>query len=615
MLINLDFRKQSITVDGKKMHWFNGYYSDTQYMFEQHSILVSDMREFFVIDDFNYADLIMPLVYQHDYFFQKSPGSLILYNYLSILDSLNIKPKDTVQFEVDDFYDDTFMKCAYLVARKKGFKIKIIKNTSIKRTLGFAYENHFLMRSILKSRICIRYALSLLRRTFAKTDNKHADVLFLANIRFSRKKLEDNLMFGSIIKELNSRKVKNKTIFYEEIIQSKNLKNLLNNYAFQKGSYIGDYYSLNHFFRNRKDFKNLRKKWRQLRNEPLFKSKFVYKGYNYFDLIKPRFELVFNALSYLACDIRNITKKIIQKEDYKAIVIDHAENMLGKGFMLNSRLDKNKKVVALSHEQICPSCAHTCARIKKSMDRDSILWRPLPDVKCVWGDYAKNVLIKYCAYDKDIVKVTGSPKFDWIFNAHYDKKDLVKRFPFFNSKDNRKKVLILSSNMFEQYKIYLEIAQKNPECLFIFKPHPNESMALANDSLKAKSDSSKSSNIIVVDRFSDTYGLIYLSDYVMMFNTTAGFEAMLFNKIVFMINYNDIEPDGIPFKDSHAVIAIKNGTDVKNALNRLKDKNFEKHILDNVKKFVNYMHYKNDGKATIRVSDEIEKVIKEIRHK
>lgn len=602
MLINLDFRNQTITVDNKKFHWMNGYYQNTLHILEQYSVLVSDMREFFVIDDFNYANLIMPLVYQNDYFFQKSPGMLTIYNYLDILDSLNLKGK--VDFDVNDFYDGTFIKCALLVSKKKGFKTNILRNSYVQRKNDFIYENNAVIKNLLKGRIFMRYLFGCLRKICGRsTKNMSADVLFLSNIRFSRKNIEDNVMFGSVINELNNRKVRNKVLFYEEIIQLKNLKNLISNYVLNKGSYIGDYYSIKHFSRNRDMFKKLHRRWDSLKDNPDFKSKFVYNGYNFYDLIRPRLELVFNSLSYLVCDLKNISSDIIRVENYKVILTDHAENMLGKSFMLNTRLDDSRKTLAFSHEQIYPACAHTCVRNKKSLDKNSLLWRPLPYAKFVWGKYAKDILIKYCAYNSEVVKITGNPKFDCIFNTSYKKKDLIKKYPLF--RDSRKKILIVSSNMFEQYALFVEIAQKNPDYLFIFKPHPNESMQLVSSSFK-----NAPKNIIFVDRFIDTYELIFLSDYVLMFNSTAGFEAMLFEKIVFMISYNNIEPDGIPFKGSGAIIEIRRGNDMKNALNKLKDKKFEKQLFLNMKKFVNYMHFKNDGKATVRVADEIEKIIK-----
>ncbi|HYD03340.1 MAG TPA: hypothetical protein VEC16_03510 [Alphaproteobacteria bacterium] len=621
MYVKLDFKDQSITikpskdsregkdsVSAKKIHWFNGYYSNITDMLLQHSNLLHAMRKNFIIDGYNYSDLLMPILYQHDYFFQKSPGTLIIYNYIEILDSLNLKKGQTLTLEVEDFYENTFVKCAEIIAKEKGFKLHVIKNKTLSKKLSFIYENSFPMYLLLRGRLGLRHALGLVRRILGKSNSdSKEDVLFLANIRFLRKNFDDNLMFGSVMKNLK-KKTTSKTLFYEEAIQSKNIK-LLKKYAFMKGSYIGDYYTYTHFRNNDKDFKKLKNRWNELKNTTKFQASFKYNGYNYYELIRPRLELLFNALSYLSCDMKNIAARINEKENYKAIVIDHAENTLGKAFMIHNNLEKNanakrkkRSVVALSHEQIYPGCLHTSTKNKIAMDRNSPAWRPLPDVSCQWSEYSKDVLVKYCAYPENVVKVTGSPKFDWIFNAHYDREKFVKKYSFFN--DPRKKILIVSSNMLDHFNIYLDVARKNSEYLFVYKPHPNESLELVLNSFK-----NRPKNLIIVEPAADTYSLLNFSDYVLMFNTTAGFEAMLFGKIVLMIIYNDIEPDGIKFKDTGAVIEVADGSDVKDALHKLKNPVYEKHMKENIKHFVNRLHYGNDGKAASRVAKQIEKLL------
>jgi hypothetical protein len=207
-----------------------------------------------------------------------------------------------------------------------------------------------------------------------------------------------------------------------------NLKRFLKNFFSQKVPYIGDYYSLSHIRSCERDFKKIRQVWNEIKHRKDVQNLFEYKGYNFYEVIAPRLELIFRGLSYIAADTKNIARQISKQERYKVLLLDHEDNMLGKGFMLNSRTGSKRKTLALSYELIYPGCNHTHAKNLPVLDRKSALWRPLPDVKCVWGEYAREVLLKHCNYKDSIIKVTGDPRFDALHNLKINKMEIIGKY-------------------------------------------------------------------------------------------------------------------------------------------------------------------------------------------
>ena len=598
MRITLDYKKEIITLDSKQISWFQGYVNNFIAIMSDYSRIRSEIRKYFIVNDINYTDLIAHIFYQNDYYFPRAPGLVTILNYLEILDS--IKENRELILDINDFYLGTFRKCAELVGAKKKFQVKVLKEQYAKRNSDFWHHNPFLMKNALRARLGARLVLGWLRKALGKQNKEKADVFFLSSIRFDTGIPENNLMFGSVMKELNKKGVKSKILRYEEVERIANLKRFIKKFLLQKQAYIGDYYSLLHFLRCNKDFKLLRKKWEAVKDNPEFKKIFAYKGYNYYDIIKPKLELVFSALDYLSCDIRNITKAIIGVEDYKVLVLDHEESMYGKGFMLNTRLDKRRKTLALAHELIYPGCGHTHIRNNEALDRRSLLWRPLPDVKCVWSEYSKKVLLESCNYPENIIRVTGNPKFDLLFKKRYEPTDIIKHYQLSKPK---KRVLYVPSPVSLSYLDELnEVSKKLNDYEFLIKPHPEEGRI---SQIKEKIRGFKNKNLKYINNKDDVYPLIQVSDYILTDASTVGFEAMLVNKIAFGCYPEDAK---IPLF-MKASIRINSFLELPAWLKKLSNKNEADELIKKNKRVVEYFHYKNDGRAAERVADEIERLL------
>ncbi len=602
MRISCDFSVRysgSIEINNKSYQLYNLIRKYSLEWLSKYSEIYDALAEYLYIDGVNYAYLINYFIDYSSYYFS-SPGLDIILPYIIILDEF---VDEGVELEIVDTFPHTFKECARMVCNRKGVKLRVIKESYIKRRFNPLYNNHKMIRTELVVRLFLRYLIGLLRKMTGKDNRVAGDVLLLSNTRFSAHNERENLIFGPLINGFDNRKLSWKVLRYEKLTQTTNLQRFVKEFMLENVAYIGDYYTLRHFIECERVFKQLRKRWNRIKYKEEIKQLFVFRGYNFYELILPRLELVFNALSYIAADTAKITKKIIEKEGYKVLVLDHEENMYGKGFMLNTRTAQARKTLALSHELIYPGCIHTHIKNPKVLDKSSKIWRPLPDIKCVWGDYAKKILVDYCNYPEEIIKTTGNPKFDILFKKRFDRNEIIKKYGL---SAKVPKVLYASpGNNIHTHKCVFEIARQNPDLEILIKPHPNENLAPIIKLLSLK----ETNNLILLPKHANIYELISVSEYVITLGSTVGFEAMLMNKLVFILNPEGSFLGGLPYVKSGAAIEIRDSSELMDALKKLSKPFYRKKVESRMNRFVNFIHSINDGKASQRVADLLEELL------
>lgn len=603
MLIKVDFENTSIHLGNKKIELHEYYSNKAEEFMLEYSRIKYEIGKYFVIDNINYAELITYFFYQNDNYFNKAPGIITILNYIEVLDQ--IKEKSELTLEISDLYYETFKKCAELVSMKKKFRLKILQENYVNRNMDFIYNNPFFVKNLLKIRISLRYIFGLIRKILGKHDNTKADVIMLGTTRFEGNLPKDNIFFGGVIAELDREKIKNKIIKYEDLIQLVTLKNFIKRIFLKKQAYIGDYYTLNHFLECDKDFNSLKIKWENIKNDSEFKNIFTYKGYNYYDIIKPKLELTFNALSYIACDIKNISKNINEIEKYKVLLLDHEENIYGKSFMLINRTNVNRKTLALSFEIIWKGGVHISIKNTIIQNKNSLMWRPLPDIKCVWSKHSEEILTKKCNYPKKIIKITGNPRFDLPLKTKYNTKKIIEKY---NLSKTKKKILcvlwspggISDINYLDELNI---ISKEIGNLEFIIKPHPRD---INIKRIKKKIKIFNNQLIKYANNIDDIYPLIHVSDYVLTNGTTVGFESLLKNKITFGWFHKE-DKNLPPFL--RGVIQIEELSMIINELKKLSNKINLRKALNKTKTLRERYHYKNDGLSSKRVTSEIKHLI------
>jgi hypothetical protein len=568
------------------------YYDE---VFSKYSELVAFFAENFYVGGTNYS-------YISNFFFLASSslfsnaGLFRILSYISYCDENINEGDELVETCINSIFPGVFLECARIVCRKKRVKLKVLKE-SYKKPSPF-YNSDFFLKSLLWLRVWVRYLFGLMRRILGKTDLSNSDVLLLSNLRFASHDENKNQMFGNVKRALEGRNVKCKVLRYEVVDKLSEIRRFLTQFVFEKVAYIGDYYRISHFLKMRKEVMEIRQRWANIRNSNKLKRKCHYRGYDFFKLMQPRFDLTFNRLSIISADTKLITKAIIEKEDFKVLVLDHEENLYGKGFMLNNRVGKSKSVVALSHELIHKSgTIHTFAQNKRVLDRNSKIWRPLPDTKCVWGEYGKKILINKCNYPAEIIRITGNPKFDSLINSDFNQAQIKARFKL----SHKKKLLFASENRQSFYPFVLEIAKRNPNIEVIFKPHP-----LEDEKAISQVFSNPPKNFILTPGHLDIYPLISVSDYVATVSSSAGFEALVMGKVLFILNIKEGLIKGLPYLQSGAAVEIKCLDDISKWLHKLKDKECQKMLKRKSDSFVTFINGKSERKASIRVAEIIQ---------
>lgn len=555
----------------------------------------TEIKKFFVLNSYNYWDVMSYFLVSSSSYFREAPSLNLLFKYISFFDE---ELTDGAEVIIRDYPNGKARQCAELVARERNLHITLVEEgTGKKRRF---VERPSVVLILLQIRFIIRYVIGLVRRVLHIPDTNTTDVLLLSNTRFSAQKVEDNQLFGSIVSQLNTQGIQNKVLRYERLTQTNKLTQFVKSFMWHKTPYLGDYYSLSHLAKNSQEFRQLRRHWKEVKDNDEFKGIFSYKGYNIYSVILPRLQMIFSALSYVACDMKNISEKVIHKEDYSVLVIDHEENMLGKAFMLQTRNESSKKTIALSYELVYPGCSHTHIDDPTVRDRSSPYWRPLPEAKCVWGDYAKQVLKSKGNYPPHLLVITGNPKFDPLFRTDFDPEIAMDRL---NLSREKTTVLCTLNGSIEYLDKLHAISLQHPFLQFIIKPHPNERKI---SQIRKRIRDFSTPNLIYADHQAWIIPLIYLSDYVLMMSSSVGFEAMLMGKIVFSVDQDEHEVEGLPFKEYNATIHLASYEQLVDEIKRIEgDEKYVSELQQRIQSFVNTIHYKNDGKASQRVVDVI----------
>ncbi|MFH0869436.1 MAG: hypothetical protein V1866_00085 [archaeon] len=605
VLLELEQSKQELVINGSKRSVFHNLkYRRQDYLLAHHNI-IRRIRGSLIIDGISYAELMSTFLVMQDYYLPQAPATAVIFEYIDIIDGLKLGKGDVLELKVNDFYKGLLLRCALVVAAGRGFRVKVLENKIESAPIKYVYSNHHVFRQSIKAAVKLRYIFGLWRRITGKADRKPADVLFLSSIRHSKGTPEENMMYGDIIKELKKSSISSKIILYENITTLSDTKTIIKRFLNQKQShqsYIGEYYRLKNFSMNRKLFLKLRRRWRELKDDAEFRQAFNYRGYDIFKLARPRLELMFNALNYFICDNVNITKQIMANEKSKLVVIDNEEGIYGKALLLNNRLGK-KNTLALCHEIIFEGCDYIYPEDKAALDRSSAIWRPLPDVKCVWGDFSKKILSKSCNYPAESIKVTGNPKFKRLFDTSLDKDAIIKKYSL--SKQKKKLLCALFGNPYYLYE--LDKLSKEIDLEVIVKPHPYDPNI---EDIKRIMGSFNNPNMKLIPNKDDIYPFIHVSDYVLVRESTVGLEAMMLGKIVLVHDPFEKELDeGLPYTSSKATIRIINiAKDVKRVVQKLSTKE-RTNLVRNMHGFVNdYISTTNDN-STKLVVKEIKKLL------
>ena len=198
-------------------------------------------------------------------------------------------------------------------------------------------------------------------------------------------------------------------------------------------------------------------------------------------------------------------------------------------------------VVAIQHGIIYqghPSYYHDPNNISKNGDFIDYL---LPDITCVYGEYEYRLLQDYGSYPEKKLKITGSPRYDHLFELlSIPKEKLIKKY----SLSSEKRYLLWATQTHDKLMSKTGENKINAEAVFsemkkiddwnlIIKLHPGEDQkAKLYKRMMKKYDI----DVNIFGRNADTGELIRLSDAVLIKNSTVGMEAIFLGKPVLLLN-------------------------------------------------------------------------------
>ncbi len=538
------------------------------------------------------------LWYLMDYFFmwgtmkvRDAPAFSEIYSWTdSTLKIINTLKPRTVKLVLKNKFKAELMKRVF---KQQG--IKVVNEKKFNPVLHQYNREYFL----LKGRLILRM---MLKSTIENKNKACIRIIAMSSDQFSKKKNEDNYIFGDVIKELNSKNRDNELLIYDRLWAFHSWKNILN--IMKKGddtkSFFGQYYNLKTFRQMEEVRQFLKKKGKQLLLSQAFRDSCEYKGIKFFDLVENRFRFVFNAFSYEIGDCLATTQRILIVRKPDLILLDHPDNFYGKGFMINAKQHKCQ-VAALQYELIYPGCVATHIK-EDNKKKSSPLWRPIPDISFVGGSYAKQILIEKCNYPAENIRTVGQPRYDSYFkmaNKHETKKKLRNKLGI----PTNKKLLVYVTAARPLYNVgridkLIEIVKKNKDLFLFVKVHPNGMVKKFTNFYDLNYEN------IMIQRDVDLRQLLPAADLLISPGSSVDIESMIFDTPVLLIQDDQIFP--IPFKQYEAALFANEIEEIRTAITSiLHDVKIQEKLKEGRKKFIKDYLFSRDGQTAQRIVKEL----------
>ena len=424
------------------------------------------------------------------------------------------------------------------------------KNIPCRKSYSFCIKRFNVNKYLFKPALFCKMILKLLSK---KSSIKHTDNVFICSDRYYSNGIDS--LYEGIQNDLSSNY---KTIVYDRAwVLNKNI--FVKIYSLYKDpghEYVGQYYGSKEFFNTFKINHSIKKMYNaNLLSE--LSTKLVYKDINLFPYLKSRLSFVFNHFSVFIADILSTTESIMAKNDSGTFYIEHEENYYGKSLIYN----KKKQVIkALQTELVYPNgCLHRYVHDDRVLDKGTDLWRPLPDIKFVSGEYPYNVLVRYGNYPKSILEINGMAKYSDLQEKSFNIKNLMGKYGF--SKDY-KNILYASGGVKEdeeKLRELIKFVSNNDDVKLYIKAHPSCDVKL----LRKICSGSNNSNVIILFEGSIPE-LISICNLMISVHSTVIMDAFILNKPVMLIN--ELE-ENMPYSEFTDIITVKDLSKLSSTLN------------------------------------------------
>ncbi|MCD6513509.1 MAG: UDP-N-acetylglucosamine 2-epimerase, partial [Candidatus Odinarchaeota archaeon] len=351
--------------------------------------------------------------------------------------------------------------------------------------------------------------------------------------------------------------------------------------------------------------------WKSLCTSKFAREIFTYQGVNILNQFRDYFEYYYKMYLPMMVLYYELSLRVLDIEKPKLVIMIHEYGGFERALIFASLL-KKIPVLALQHGIISKyHPGYMYLRDEISQDGAvSFQYVPIPTKTAVYGPYYQWLLTQLSSYPKSAVVVTGAPRYDILKFADkiYSKAVFCNKYGL----DINKKIALIATQPFPIEDIrtcflveVLNALKKIESVQIVVKPHPREDQAWHKQKLK-----DIGVDAIVLPPKSDTYEAIYACDLFISATSTTILEAMILNKPVVVVNLFNL-PEVLPWVEEGAALGVYSADKLFQTIKMaLFDKNVQIKLAERRKKFVYEHVYKIDGKATKRVIDVIEQLLR-----
>jgi UDP-N-acetylglucosamine 2-epimerase len=344
-----------------------------------------------------------------------------------------------------------------------------------------------------------------------------------------------------------------------------------------------------------------------------FKNSFVYNGINFHKLLSSRIKFVFNTLLPHGALYKFYYESIFRQIQPKLIIATYETGLHGRA-VTAAAYETGVPVLGIQHGKIHPSHPQYIHKNVNPRDKLNVLFAPIADMTCVFGEYTKNVLVNDSAYPEEHISVTGQIATDAI--ALSAKLYNVKRFVSqYKLNKNQKTVCLLSQNFDNPgdlerfFRVTCEGLNHFPQYNFLIKMHPRQSIQTAEYFVRKYFQQPEKVRIL---KSVDLYEVIYNSDIIITGNSTVGVEAMIFRKPLITIEGFKYSME---YAEQGASLGIMTSAEMVTAVKNISnDPDIREQLLRNSERYLAFHLYKIDGNVCERIINEGDKLIHKFRN-
>lgn len=322
--------------------------------------------------------------------------------------------------------------------------------------------------------------------------------------------------------------------------------------------------------------------WRTVRDDETFQDQFELDGIPVWNALKERFQLHYRFHYQRLVRFIEAGRHLINVTEPNAVVFKGVGPKSARTFATVAN-EAGVPTVMVQHGKSNP--------IQR--------FEPLVNHVAAWGELSKGFLVTR-GYDPDQITVTGSPKFDHLYNLEVDEEQLRSDLGIGDVSD----VLMLASQPFSEnvrhtiVKAVCESLEPMSDVVLLIRPHPREDGALLRD-IAAQYDVE-----VAYAPHQDIHHLVKLADAVTSINSTVLFEASLMDTLAIVLNFTDEPIQGFWRQEGFTI--VDTAADLPSIIRRaLRDESYRESVLSSQPSMGMRYAHNEDGRATVRIADLI----------